>query len=121
MAIRWKSLATFGVLGVLGMIVSAQAGGEKVSLIGMDETGNPIELVLDKKDYADRVQAVTAAVSESTLGAMNRKSLQEKWALRTVLVGVGVGLEAGFGPIIKVKVLPRFRLAFSNSTDPALP
>ena len=41
--------------------------------------------------------------------------------LRTVLVGVGVGVEVGLTKIVKIKTSPRFRLLFSNSVDPVIP
>ena len=42
------------------------------------------------------------------------------WMLRTAVIGLGVNTEVGIGPF-KVAALPKFRVAFTNSTDPSLP
>ena len=41
-------------------------------------------------------------------------------ALCTLVIGIGASAEAGIGPF-KLGVVPRFREAFTNSSEPALP
>jgi hypothetical protein len=99
---------------------------ESITLIGQDENGEAIEIPMAKGEYMKRLRTVSASVVDSAIPALAQASSAvaakaPKWMLRTFVVGVGVGLEAGLGPIIKIKAVPRFKLVFADSVDPILP
>lgn len=91
-----------------------------IPLIGLDENKNPIEVLVAKPEYAKRVGLALSAAQDSAMPALNRRVLFGNWGLRTVVIGLGVSGEIGLGPF-KVGAIPRFRVAFTNSTDPSLP
>ena len=103
-------------------IARLRAGDDdSITMIGLDEKGSPVEKLMKKKEYTERLAAISTAVNESAVVAMSKQDDKPSWGLRTLAVGIGVGLEAGLGPIIKVKMTPRFRLVFANLAEPILP
>jgi hypothetical protein len=101
------------------------SGTDDIALVGIDSNGNSVETTLSSDEYLKRLSGAMEAVTSSTLeGLRQTRPLfkgSKPWKVRTVVVGVGAELEAGVGPILKLKAAPRFKLAFSDSNDPALP
>ncbi|MBI3556952.1 MAG: hypothetical protein HY074_11870 [Deltaproteobacteria bacterium] len=98
----------------------AGCNSDGIPLIGLDDDKNPVEVLVSKADYAKRMGTAVTAVQDSALPALNRRALGGDWLLRTLVVGIGVNAEIGIGPY-KASALPKFRVVFSNSTDPTLP
>jgi len=105
---------------VLWVLPIAACLRDGVPVIGFDEHGNPAQVEISGKEYSKRLSAVISSVPESTLEALGESSTRSGWMLRTAVVGIGVGAEIGIGPF-KIGALPRARLLFSNSTEPAIP
>ncbi len=118
-----KRLAFLCLLVCLAVPAGPMRAGDddSITMIGLDEKGSPVESIMKKREYTERLAAISTAVNESAVVAMSRQENKASWGLRTLAVGIGVGLEAGLGPIIKVKMTPRFRLIFSNLAEPILP
>lgn len=118
---NWRALVfAAGVACALSAQAAKAADGE-IPILGLDDAGNPVEVKLTAQEYAERLQASMLTVQDSTAAALASRAPTPGWMLRTAIVGVGVGVEVGVGPIWKIKAIPRFRLAFSNSKDPVLP
>jgi hypothetical protein len=105
----------------LGIALANAAYAADIPLVGLDDDGRPIEVKIKGKDYTEQMEAVMATVSDSVLPALASRGAARAWALKTVVVGIGVGFEVGLGPIIKLKATPRFRLAFAKDVDVVLP
>jgi hypothetical protein len=104
-----------------GLLASVPAMAAELPIITQDEQGVPIEAVVSKQEYSRRLSRLVEATQQSAMPALQALKEKQGWKLRTVLVGVGVSLGAGLGPILQVNATPRFRLAFSNNSDPAFP
>jgi hypothetical protein len=105
----------------LVMFRSAHAGTEPLRRIGLAEDGSAIEEEIDSAAYTKELAAIVSTVSDSSLPVLNRENPRTPWKLETFIVGIGVGMEFGIGPILKLKATPRLRLAFTRSADAVLP
>jgi hypothetical protein len=99
----------------------ARAAEPEIPVVGMDDAGEVLEATVPVPKYVERLRGAVGSVRESTLPVLARHAGGPGWRLRTMVVGLGVNAEIGIGPILKVGATPRFRLAFSNSTDPVMP
>ena len=111
------------VLILLGFAVSApsRAALGDVPMVGLDEKGSPIEIFVPKKSYQNRMTNIVSELWRTTCSVLDRHAKIGPWMMRTVIVGVGGTVETGFDPVFKVGATARLRMAFSNSSDPALP
>lgn len=99
----------------------AQAAEEGIHMMGLSNTGEPIDVVVSNDVYKENLKKAIAAVEMSSLPTLQKKSESAKgWMLRTAVVGIGVNLEVGIAEI-KFGVLPRFRIGFSNAKEPSVP
>ncbi|MBI3543662.1 MAG: hypothetical protein HY075_10360 [Deltaproteobacteria bacterium] len=106
---------------VLGFVVLASGCNmNEIPLVGLDDNGNPTQVIIGKKDYSKNLGLAVNAVQDSAIPAVSRRSQSQPWLLRTIVLGLGVNTEIGIGAY-KVGALPKFRVALSNSTDPTLP
>lgn len=117
MTIRNKTLV---LCLCLASLVASGCNFDDILLVGLDEKDNPAEAVLSRKDYADKVGKALATVQESSVPVLESRNASSGFMLRTLVIGIGVSAEAGIGPF-KVGAVPRFRVAFTNSSDPSLP
>lgn len=92
-----------------------------VTLIGIDESGEEVSMIISKKEYSKNVETLLTAVNESTLPALTETNQFNSWKLRTVVVGIGLKFEGSLGPIAKASVSPAFKMAFSNAKKPTIP
>lgn len=88
-----------------------------IPVIGSDENNNPVQLWVSEKDYVEGVLAATTAIDETTLPVLKKREADSPWLLRTVVIGIGVNTQVGIGPF-QIGALPRFRMIFTNSSDP---
>jgi len=111
------------ILTVFVLLFSIQAycSEDDIPLVGIDKAGSPIQIFVPKKDYQKKFSQLISSVNDSTMPVLEKRNLFQKWSLRTIVVGISVTLEAGFSPIFKLGLLPRFRILFSNSKDAVLP
>ena len=118
--LRWMWAA-----GALAVSAPAVCGTDEIALVGLDQGQNSVETSIPADEYLRRLSTAVASVRDTTFEVLARRDTPPKalkpWNVHTVVVGVGAELEAGVGPVIKVKAAPRFRLVFSDSDDPALP
>ncbi len=98
----------------------AGCNNDDIPLLGLDDNKNPIEVLVSKPEYSRRIGLALTAAQDSAIPALNRRTFGGGWGLRTLVLGIGVSAEVGLGPF-KVGAVPRFRVAFTNSTDPSLP
>jgi hypothetical protein len=108
---------------VFGFVLGTSAYADPGSLrrIGIDNDGNAIDEPVDAASYSEEFQAIVGSVSESALPVLNRSTTAKRWQLQTIVVGVGLGMEFGVGPLIKIKATPRLRVLFSRTDDPIVP
>ena len=120
-----RRLHGLGWIAALGLISVSLAAGEvdDIPLVGLDKDGKTIETSIAPVEYVSRLSTATESVLSSTVEALGKSAsaAAKPWKVRTIVVGVGAELEVGVGPILKLKAVPRFRVAFSDSDDPALP
>jgi hypothetical protein len=128
-------------------LAPAIAQAADVRMIGLDEDGKSVEVVVPKNEYTNRLTHLLGAARDSAapvlseVAARNRDAAtsgsgnggaasgapaagadsQNPWILRTVVVGMGVSGTIGLGPIIQLTATPRFRVGFTNSSDVAIP
>lgn len=112
-------LCTFLLAVVVAPI--SYASGSSLTLVGVDGENNPIEVTVPSRRYQENLKTAVSAIHESTLEALSHQRSQKAWALKVVSVGVGANLELGIGSLLKASILPRFRLLFTQSNDPAVP
>jgi hypothetical protein len=123
MRLPWLRYLWIGlIVGIVcGVLTNGQASEEVLRRVGIDESGQPIDEAVDSGQYRKEFRAIVDSVADSSLGVLNRPATPARWQLQTLVVGVGVGMEFGVGPILKVKATPRLRVVLSRSDDPALP
>lgn len=114
-------LLLVGILPATYVEAESSPSEAAITFVGVDNDNAPIEVILPSRKYQENLKTAVAAINDSTLEALNTQVSRKAWSLKVVLVGVGANLELGVGSLIKVAVLPRFRLLFSNTNDPAVP
>ncbi len=92
-----------------------------VALLGLDSRGKPLEIFVNKETLSQSLGSLMDSVNETTLLTLENSSEKKEWFLRTAVVGLGVKIEAGLGPFVKVSATPRLKLAFSNQIKPVVP
>lgn len=97
------------------------AGATDLPLVGLDRDGNPVELFVKKEKYQKQMTEAIDGVQTSALPVLEKHEKSAPWSLRTIVVGIGLSVQVGIGPIIKLTAAPRFRALFSNSNDPVIP
>lgn len=112
MKIVWNIMI---VVGLFSMSGCNQLEG--IPVIGFDSNNNPAQVWVPEKEYSNRVSSAADSLQESALPVLAKRSADSPWGLRTVVVGLGVNTQIGIGPF-QIGALPRFRVVFSNSTDP---
>jgi hypothetical protein len=106
---------------ILISLMSTTAMAE-MTMLGVAEDGSEIETTIPESRYKEQLKKALHSVQDSTLAVLQRNSVKApSWLLRTVVVGLGLKMEFGVGPIVQVGVLPRFRLAFTNNKEPSVP
>ena len=101
--------------------LSVFAVDEEIPLVGLDENDVPIESVVTKQEYQEKMSALLASVQQSTIPTLTQRNAGSGWRLRTVVVGIGTSVEVGVKSVLTLGFLPRFKVAFTNSSDPGLP
>lgn len=104
-------------------VMSAGAASSEVVMVGLDEQNQPLTVEVPRAKFVGNLTSAVKDVNGAAIQAITARSEKEggKWLLRSVVVGVGVNAEAGVGPILRVGVLPRFRLGFSYAREPSFP
>ncbi len=114
-------------LAIAGVIVAlfvhvAGARANSVPMVGLDDSGNEVTFETSDSEYSDRLTSILSSVDGSVRESMRSASDSPgHWLIRSFSVGIGLGVEVGIGPIIKVKASPRIRMIYSNSQDPVIP
>lgn len=109
-------------LSVLSIVLCAQvAAATDLPLVGLDKDGAPVQMFVKKEKYQEQMAAALKGVQSSALPVLEKHEAANKWSLRTIMIGIGLSVEVGIGPILKLGAAPRFRALFSNSTDPVIP
>lgn len=105
-------------------ITSCKSIEKMVPMIGLDEEGQATHVLINESDYSSTMTSTMKTFYDSTMSALKegvKPPLETNdWALRTVVVGVGINMEIGVGPA-KVGIVPKFRMQFTNSSEPILP
>lgn len=102
-------------------LLSAHAWGADILMVGVDNSGSPVDVLVPEAQYKANLKKALVAVETSTLPVLQNKSESPKgWMLRTAVIGIGVNMNIGIGEW-KFGVLPRFRVGFTNSNDPSVP
>lgn len=114
-----KSKLGCGLLFVISIAVTG-CNGDDIPLVGLDKNSNPVETFLSKPEYTRRLNTAVTAVNRSALPALSHQTQSSGYALRTAVIGMSINAEIGIGPF-KIGAVPRFRVAYTNSADPALP
>ncbi len=109
------------VAGLFLFSLSGCMGENKIPMISYDQDGNAVQVMVSEGEYSEHVTQMISSVQDSAAPVLSKTASSPSWMLRTIVVGTGVNMEIGVDPIVKVGVYPRFRMVFSNSTDPTLP
>jgi hypothetical protein len=108
-------------LSLAAAATATAAASDDLPAVGLDDTGAPVEIRVPRAVFRQRYLESLTTVHDSALPALRDSRKDAKWKLRTVVIGVGMGLEAKLGPVIKAQIQPRYRAVFSNAKDPVLP
>ena len=92
-----------------------------IPMVGLDRDGSPVELFVKKEAYKKQLTQAVGGVQTSALPVLDKHEKGGAWKLRTIVIGIGLSIEVGIGPILKLSASPRFRAVFSNSNDPVVP
>lgn len=99
-----------------------QPENSRTPVLGVGEDGEVIEEWVPESEYRERFGESLRVVAASSEAGLNTAGSNSRfWPLRTIVIGIGGAIEAGVGPIWKIKVSPRFKLAFTNEKEAALP
>jgi hypothetical protein len=120
MKMRWLLLMVTATI-IAPHPLSSWAGETEIPVLGIDENGTQFEERVSPTELADRLKATMTALQGAMASALANQGASSGWMLRTAVAGVGASAEVGVGPVLKLKAVPRFRMVFSNSKDPALP
>ena len=101
---------------------------EGIPVIGITSNGMASQVFVPKQDYSKRLLATVSSVQESALLSLDYRNFpstspapsNSSWSLRTLVLGIGVSSTIGIGPF-SVGALPKFRIMFTNHSDPTLP
>ena len=96
------------VLLLFLLIAEAQAGN--LPLIGLDSKGNPIEIKIHKDVLDSKMKEAVDAISESTIGSLNKKRLP----FYKVSIGTYLKMKLGLGNLITGTAEPYFKLYFTK-------
>lgn len=116
-------LTILGYLSFL-LIFTAPSFGDHpatIPVVSEDGEGKSLAEEISSEEYSDELKAMVSTVNDSMTEALVTQDTIASWKLTTVMVGVGISAEVGIGPIVRVRAVPRFRLAFSKNDDPVLP
>lgn len=100
---------------------STSSSSKGVYLLSIAENGEVIEKKIRKNEYEGHLNNIIESVQESTIPNLQKKTNKSQWGLRTVLVGIGIKLNIGIGPLANYGFTPGIRFAFSNSKKPNVP
>jgi hypothetical protein len=92
----------------------------EIPLIVMDEQGLVAAKRMSVTDYRGNMEAILPSAQRGVLSSVKEATPANPWALRTVVVGVGLKLGFG-GSVIGIGANGGIRMAFSNSTKPSIP
>lgn len=106
---------------VLFIAIGCKERRTGIAIVGLDSKGKPMDFFVDPKQYSDKLGELLSSVSDSTMPVLQDLPESKKWGLRTVLVGLGLNMEAGIEPILKVSASPKLKVVFSNSKKPSIP
>jgi hypothetical protein len=112
---------------VCGLTLLAGCGG-RLPMIGYARFGLPTQAFLQERKYVDKLtdalltmeRSVVPSLDESAAATPGGAAGEEKWKLRTALLGFGVNAQVGIGPF-KWGIKPRLRAAFGNGENPPIP
>ena len=94
-----------------------------VPVLGIDARGQPAQAVMDEAEYGHRLSAAVTTYRDSAATALQQQQAANPgaaWNLRSLLIGIGVDAEVGFGPI-RIGAVPAMRLLFTNAKEPDIP
>lgn len=107
---------------IMAVLAANTSFAEDIPMLGIAEDGSPVEVLVPESTYKEKLTQAVISLQDSSLNALQSKNTASSgWMLRTAVVGLGVKIELGLGPIVKFGILPRFRLAFTNSKEPSVP
>lgn len=92
-----------------------------IPLIGLNRDGKQVSVSVSQSDFEKQMKEIATSVHESAMPALLQHSRGHYWMLRTLVIGVGLQLDAGLGPILSITTKPRFRLVYTNSSAPFFP
>ncbi len=110
----------FMLLSLASLLVGCSPSG--IPIMGLDDNNNYYEYIVEDSDYASTVAELTTVANTSLQPSLQNAVTQTAgWQLQTIVLGLGLKMEGGVGPILTGSIQPRFRLAFSNSSSPVIP
>lgn len=113
---------SWAIFWILLLFCNAAVYADDIPMLGIAEDGSPIEIFVPESTYQERLTQAVVSLQEATLPILEQKSqTSTDWMLRSVVVGLGVRIDIGLGNLIRFGIIPRFRLAFSNHKEPAIP
>jgi hypothetical protein len=113
-----KDFKSVFLASALVLIASGCAG--RMPLVGLDGTERPILQRVAEDRYVDHLSTALVSIQDSMIPALDNTPMEQKWKLRTAVIGFGVNASAGIGPF-KVGIKPRLRAAFATGEKPPIP
>jgi len=105
---------------LIGLLTPTLCLADELPIVGLDKNRQETIRSLSKEAYTRQFQSVIMTVHESTLPALRAQEKKSRWMLRDVVVGLGMSVSAGIGPIWKATVSTAIKLCYSNSTHPKI-
>jgi len=106
---------------LIALVTPTLCFADELPMIGLDKNHQETTRSLSKEAYTQQFRTVVMTVHESTLPALQTQEKKSRWMLRDVVVGLGLSISAGIGPIWKATVSSAIQLCYSNSTHPKIP
>ena len=113
-------LMIIGALTVFGP--QAWAGSDEIVLLTKSgATARTRAVSLSGEEYSSRLRILLSSANEAILPAVTRQEHHGGWKLKAVLVGIGLKLEAGLGPVLEFAAKPRLRLVYTPRNSSFFP
>ncbi len=112
----------FVLVALLGVSFYSHANAELDDVVVLEKkSGHTNEFNISRSHYSQKIEKIMNSVNESVLPALEMREDPGSWKLKAVLVGIGLNVEAGLGPIISVAAKSRFQLIYTKNGTPYTP
>ena len=118
---RLLLLLSLGLIVILISALEAWTTEPAITMIGLDSKGHSKAVSLPRSQYQRMLSTAAQTANASLMEAVTTSEPSRKWRLTMIVIGLGVELEVGLGPLGSLRGSSEFNLIYSNKKGPAIP